>query len=187
MTKQELRREIRNRKTAMTATMRSTQSRKVCERVLQHPRWEAAHTILLYHALPDEIDTTLLIERAGTKRLLLPVVKGEELELREFAHKLHVGPFGILEPSEGSWVEDYQSIDLLIVPGMAFDNEGHRLGRGKGYYDKFFAKMEKSSHALQTPSACAHHYKIGICFDFQHVEAVPSEPHDVLMDEVICG
>lgn len=183
MTKQELRREMRARKAKLTAEMRLAQSRMVCEQVLRHPRWQTAHTVLLYHALPDEVDTSLLMEQAGPRTLLLPVVKGDELELRVWSDELHKGAFGILEPSTGALVEDYQSIDLVIVPGVAFDLGCHRLGRGKGYYDKLFARMNASISS----SACVRNYKIGICFDFQRVELLPHEPHDVLMDEVISG
>jgi 5-formyltetrahydrofolate cyclo-ligase len=69
-------------------------------------------------------------------------------------------------------VESYHEIDLAVIPGVAFDRLGARLGRGKGYYDRLLSQM---------PNA----YKIGICFPFQLLERLPSEPHDVLMNEVI--
>lgn len=77
-----------------------------------------------------------------------------------------------MEPT-GELFTDYDLIDVAIVPGMAFDREGHRLGRGKGYYDRFLAQLP-------------HIYKIGICFPFQLVDKVPADVHDILMDEVIC-
>ena len=72
----------------------------------------------------------------------------------------------------GEQFTDYDKIDLALVPGMAFDAAGHRLGRGKGYYDRFLGEHP-------------HIYKIGVCFPFQRVAEVPSEAHDVVMDEVI--
>jgi 5,10-methenyltetrahydrofolate synthetase len=80
------------------------------------------------------------------------------------------GAFHILEPI-GEQFADYEKIDVALVPGMAFDAAGHRLGRGKGYYDRFLA-------------AHPHLYKIGVCFPFQHVAEVPVNEYDVCMDEV---
>ena len=69
--------------------------------------------------------------------------------------------------------QGYQAIDLAIVPGMAFDPQGHRLGRGRGYYDRFLPLIPQA-------------YKIGLCFPFQLVGNVPTEPTDIAMDEVVC-
>ena len=80
--------------------------------------------------------------------------------------------YGILEPT-GNIFPSLENIDLVIVPGMAFNRQGDRLGRGKGYYDKI----------LKEASAA---WKIGVCFDFQLVEELPVEAHDVRMDCVMC-
>ena len=95
------------------------------------------------------------------------------MELRLFTGEadLRPGAFGIMEPV-GQLVTDYDHIDLAVVPGMAFDACGHRLGRGKGYYDRLLPRL-------------SHCYKIGICFDFQKVPSVPTEPTDIAMDEVL--
>ena len=108
------------------------------------------------------------------KTVVLPVVTGEgEMELRVYhgADSLRRGAFDILEPV-GERFADYESIDLAVIPGMAFDDSGHRLGRGKGYYDRFLVNLP-------------HCYKIGMCFDFQRVEHVPCESTDIAVDEVI--
>ena len=108
------------------------------------------------------------------KTVVLPVVTGEgEMELRVYhgADSLRRGAFDILEPV-GERFTDYESIDLAVIPGMAFDDSGHRLGRGKGYYDRFLVNLP-------------HCYKIGMCFDFQRVEHVPCESTDIAVDEVI--
>lgn len=78
-------------------------------------------------------------------------------------------PVGSLFPQE-----EYDQIELAIIPGMAFDAMGHRLGRGKGYYDRLLPQLTAA-------------YKIGVCYPFQFVSDVPSEEHDVRMNEVICG
>lgn len=153
------------------------QSQEICERVLLHPRWQQATTVLLYHALSDEVDTSLLLQQTD-KRILLPVVVGEELELREYDGRLEKGAYGIMEPKgeSNALLDGNKAEALAIVPGMAFDMAGHRLGRGKGYYDRLFASL---------PSTDV--YKIGICYDFQLLEEVPAETHDIVMDEVISG
>ena len=143
----------------------------------RHPRLADAHTVLLYSALPDEVPTLPLLNRLSTegKTVLLPrVVSDTDMELRRYtgSNDLEQGAFGIMEPT-GKLFTDYENIDVAVVPGMAFDREGHRLGRGKGYYDRFLAQLP-------------HTYKIGICFSFQLVDLVPADAHDILMDEVIC-
>ena len=107
------------------------------------------------------------------KQILLPVVIGNDLELRLYTgpQDLKKGAYGIEEPV-GEPFTDYASIDLAIIPGVAFDVHGNRLGRGKGYYDRLLPRLP-------------HIYKIGICFPFQLLEEVPTEALDVRMDEVL--
>ena len=80
------------------------------------------------------------------------------------------GAFHIMEPV-GEPYTDYDKIDVVLVPGMAFDAAGHRLGRGRGYYDRFL-------------TAHSHLYKIGVCFPFQRVAEVPVEEHDICVDDI---
>ena len=103
---------------------------------------------------------------------LLPIVQGDILILRHYQGKdfMQVGAFGIEEPV-GEEFTDYDEIELGIIPGVAFDRQGNRLGRGKGYYDKLLPLLKKS-------------YNIGICYRFQALEEIPAEPFDRNMDEV---
>ena len=78
-----------------------------------------------------------------------------------------------MEP-QGKDFTELEKIDLAIIPGMAFDKEGNRLGRGKGYYDRLLQQLRDCTI-----------YKIGICFDFQFLDHIPTEPHDIPVDEVI--
>ena len=140
-------------------------------------------TILAYWPLPDEVDIRPLIDQlvAEGKTVVLPKVTGDEtMELRRYTSRadLQEGAFHIMEPI-GEVFEDYSKIDVALIPGMAFDAAGHRLGRGKGYYDRFL-----SSHLSPLTSHLSP-LKIGVCYPFQRVAEVPSEAHDVLMDEVI--
>jgi len=131
-----------------------------------------AHTVALYHALPDELPTATIIEKwSKTKRIVLPCVEGETMVFRTLCGHTRRGCFGIEEPL-GEIVPPSQ-IDLMIVPGVAFDVSGHRLGRGKGFYDRFLAECD------------THIYSVGVCFPFQLVENLPCEPHDQPVDIVI--
>lgn len=144
----------------------------VGENILRHPRVQAAHAILLYHSLPDEVDTRRLIETllAQGKQVLLPKVCHDStmtLHAYSGASSVTVGAYGIMEPTGPS-----QPVPpVAVIPGRAFDRQGYRLGRGKGYYDRLLA------HAAT--------YKIGICFPFQFTDTVPHDFHDVPMDEVV--
>ena len=147
-------------------------------------------TILAYWPLPDEVDIRPLIEHlvAEGKTVLLPKVTGREtMELRRYTSPADLveGAFHIMEPA-GEPFTDYAQIDVALVPGMAFDAAGHRLGRGKGYYDRFLSEHLVPRTDLQSPSTRHHPPRmIGVCFPFQRVAEVPSEDHDVMMNEVI--
>ena len=178
MTKQELRRFIRAQKGQYTAAQLAAMSEEICSRVLVSAWWQEAGTLLLYYPLADEVDVRPLIQEAigNGKRVLLPLCRGDELELHlyEGEGSLKEGAFGIMEPTGKKFAEkEYSSIQLALIPGMAFDRVGHRLGRGKGYYDRILPKLTNAR--LQ-----------GICFPFQLLDEVPAEPHDISVWEVIC-
>lgn len=179
LTKAELRQEIRNRKRQFSQEDLGELSLDVLSRLLQHPGLQKAHTLLLYYSLPDEVNTHEMIDELLNqgKQIWLPKVVDEEtLEIREYSGKkdLREGMYHIMEPVGRSISEtEYSQLDLAFIPGMAFDSQGHRLGRGKGYYDRFLS---------QIPPGVT---KIGVCFDFQKVETVPVDSNDIPMDEVI--
>lgn len=178
--KKALRRAIRKIKSDVSPSLLREESHVILTRLAQHPRFVEARTVLLYHSLPDEPHTHDFIQHwSQSKRILLPVMCGDTLELRAFADNdgLRIASkYQILEPTDGILCEDYQDIDLAVIPGVAFDAQGHRLGRGKGFYDR-----------LLSHPAFATIYKVGICFSFQLVDKVPAEPHDCCVDEVISG
>lgn len=151
-----------------------SQSAEILAALEAHPAFGAANTVLLYYSLPDEVDTHEFVQKwSREKRILLPVVVGDDLELRIYTgpEDLSTGSYGIEEPT-GELFTNYAAIDFIAVPGVAFDGNGNRLGRGKGYYDRLLPHI---------PAA----YKAGICFPFQLVEEVPAEPFDIRMDEII--
>ena len=171
--KRKLRASIRLLKKQYTPSQLFQWSSSLLGRLEGQAVFQQAQTVLVYAALPDEVQTVEWIERwKDEKRILLPVVKGDELELHRYTGKqdLQAGPFGIEEPT-GPLFTDYEQIDLAIIPGMAFDAFGHRLGRGKGYYDRLLPRLTAA-------------YRIGICFGFQLCPCVPTEPFDLSMHEV---
>lgn len=191
MDKKELRRYIREQKRHFTQQQLGEMSLRIMSELLGHPRVKEASIILMYHSLPDEVDTHATLDQllAMGKKVLLPkVISDTEMTIHEYIGLDSLQPsepYGILEPKESLIFDLQGAIDanlhhlsptpqyLIIVPGMAFDIHGHRLGRGKGYYDRFLSRVPNI-------------YKIGVCFPFQLVDEVPSEPTDILMDEVIC-
>ena len=173
MTKVELRKHIKQLKALHQDTI-ATDSEQIMQLLASDTHFLAAKTVLLYHSLSDEVDTHQFVEEwCKKKQLLLPVVVGEELVLRHFQNvdELKTGSFGIAEPT-GPLFTDYDQIGFVAVPGMAFDKNGHRLGRGKGFYDRLLPQLTNA-------------YKAGICFPYQIVDEVPVEPTDITMDGII--
>ena len=150
----------------------SARSEKALAALRENEYFRSAKTVLLFHSLKDEVAThDFLHEVAKTKRVFLPVVRGEELFMAEFVvdTPLKRRSLGVEEPQSPLYFGD---VDVAVVPGVAFSATGNRLGRGRGYYDRFL-----SQHAC---------YRIGLCFSFQRLAEIPYEPHDVVMNEVIC-
>lgn len=125
----------------------------------------------------NEVNLILLLEKiiSSQKKLLVPVVEGKELisvELTSFEH-LHRSAFGVLEPIARIPSPLEQEIELVLVPLLAVDAKGNRLGYGKGYYDRFFKRLS------------AHAFKLGVAFEFQVLDKVPATESDVRLDAVV--
>lgn len=175
--KKELRKEIRARKRDIPVDELREMSRLLCKRLLANERLGNASTVMMYYPLGDEVDVTPVIERLAEngKTVVLPQVTGEAtMVLRRYTgdDDLREGAFGIMEPC-GELFTDYEAIDVAIIPGMAFDRHGNRLGRGKGYYDRFL------------PLLPTRVYKIGICFPFQILDEIPVEEHDKRVNLIV--
>lgn len=173
MEKRELRELIACRKQQYTSEQRRGWSECLWQQIESYPLFRQAQTVLIYHSLPDEIQTHDFIRKWGWKKqFLLPVVKGKELDLHlyEGEGSLRKGSYGIAEPSGNGVWNRMDDIQLAFIPGMAFDVQGHRLGRGKGYYDRLLPYIAAP--------------KIGICFQFQIMDRIPVTPLDYPMDEV---
>lgn len=176
MEKKELRNAMRGRNRALGEAERNGAAARIFAAVERTEAFRRAHTVALFSALGDEPPTAGALERwAREKRILLPRVSGDEMEFFPYRPgELASGSFGILEPQRGAPCTPAE-IDLVIVPGVAFTRSGGRLGRGRGYYDKYLSRS--GFRAM----------KIGVCYAHQLVDALPEEPHDVRMDEVIAA
>lgn len=172
MEKKELRAQIKALKKQHSKEQLMEQSEKILAKLEQNPDFVKSHKIMLYSALPDEVQTQAFLEKWHLKKqIILPTVVGDDIIPVEFGKDttFAVGDFNILEPQNEPYKGDF---DLIVVPGVAFDRNGNRIGRGKGYYDRFLCRHLNVK-------------RIGICFDFQLVDKVPAEPFDIRMDEVI--
>ena len=210
MPKEALRREIRRLKQQYTPAQLEELSEPIIARL--RPHLVDARVIMAYYSLPDEVNTHQLLDDlvAEGKTVLLPkVLDATTMELRRYTgpHDLAPGPFGILEPSGSQYSpssflfppssflfppssSNTSSIDVALIPGVAFDALGHRLGRGRGYYDRFLRTMG----TVPSVSSAANYggtvpgvrpRLIGLCFDFQIVPSVPVDPTDIPVNQVI--
>lgn len=172
--KKELRKRVKTLVKAMAPDARAVEASVVAERLLHHPKVQSATTVALFASLPDEIDTAALIKAlAYRSRVVLPRLSGDEMDFYPYsADAMHSGAMGILEP-DGNVPVAPQDIDVMILPGLAFTADGLRLGRGKGYYDRY---MEREGFRA---------YTIGICHTVQLLDTLPVEQHDKGIDEVV--
>lgn len=171
--KTDLRKQIRQALKGMSKEQCVNESQNIWSQLEHDPVFEKAETILLYWSLENEVETRPFIEKwSNRKKILLPVVIGDILVLRvyEGVALMREGAYGILEPQGREW-EDYGNIDLCIIPGVGFDKEGHRMGHGKGYYDRLLNRLHATTY--------------GICFSTQLVDKIPTDPWDIGVDKVI--
>ena len=149
-------------------------SHLIYQKLIQHERYLQAQRIALYASLKDEVSTDELIQHSFQvgKRVYLPKVVDDDLQFYEIGENESFvkSVFHVMEPV-GDASKLMKDVDLIIVPGVAFDEENHRMGFGKGYYDRFLEKQKV--------------YKIGVCFREQRVKEILHDSHDISMDEVI--
>ena len=170
--KGKLRKLVKVRVKAISFAEREKRATALLRAIWEHPAFEQAQNVMLFWPLPDEINTIPLIEHAYVvgKNIFLPVVVGDDLVIKPYTPMaMKPGAFGILEP-QGDPVSPVQ-LDLIIVPGVAFDAAGNRMGRGKGFYDRLLAGTSATT--------------IGVCYAEQYYLSIPTEPHDVPLNDVI--
>ncbi|MBD5206722.1 MAG: 5-formyltetrahydrofolate cyclo-ligase [Bacteroidales bacterium] len=172
MEKNEIRRKIKAMRNLLLETEKQSAADEIFARLENTAAFLLADHILMYHSLPDEVSTRGFLRKwNGRKKFYLPRVNGVNLEILPYEEsRLELGSFHIEEPTGENTVSP-EEIELVVVPGVAYDRIGNRLGRGKGFYDRLLA----TTHAT----------KVGVGYEFQIVDSIPAEPHDVKMDMVI--
>ncbi len=163
---------------SMTCDQRSLWSEVIVERLTALPAWQSAHRILLYAPLRDEPDIAshIRLDDFPNKEFFLPRFHADSggyvaTEFNGNWLELLQGTFGIREPKLESPELPLKHLDLIVVPGLVFDSQGHRLGRGKGFYDQLLAQTRG--------------VKCGVAFEHQVMSDIPMEPHDIQMDILI--
>lgn len=170
-----LRKQIRVQLKELRPDEAEVQANSVFGQIEGMDEFRRARVLLAFWSLPDEVHTHNFVARwAVEKRVLLPVMVGEGLELREYCGEAELqtsNAFGVAEPLTGGLVHPSE-VDFAIVPGLAFDAAGHRLGRGKGYYDRLLPQLQGA-------------LTVGVGYSFQQLAHVPAEPHDVSVGRVV--
>lgn len=170
--KQKVRELLIQKRRMLSADERKELSESILSQLERMTIFQEAKTVLLYYPKNNEVDVLPLFKRyKREKNLLLPVTHRREMAAHPFEgnDKMHRGKFGIPEPTTPAYEG---AIDLIIVPAVAFDKRGYRLGRGGGFYDRF---IKKQPHATL----------IGVGYDFQLLEEVPVLKHDQKMHRII--
>lgn len=171
-----LRAELLARRAALAPEARRVQSRAIADRTQALPAFRSARHVLGFWPRADEVDVRELLEAAAAsrKRVALPRVDGSHLRFHAWrpGDPLRPSGLGIQEPEPTTERVEPREIDLVLVPGVGFDRRGHRLGFGRGYYDRALNAM---------PWAI----RVGVAFDIQLVERVPDEALDVPMHWVL--
>ena len=175
MNKNEVRVAMKRLNRALTAGERRAASERIFAQAAASAGFASTRCVGLFCSLPDEPDTAAALAAwSGEKRIVVPRVEGEEMQFYDYSPATMVrGAFGILEPGPEARLCRPDEIDLLFVPGVAFTRGGARLGRGRGYYDRYLS--QPGVHAL----------RIGVCYAHQLVDVLPTEPHDATMDSVV--
>lgn len=167
--KESLRQKFLRVRHALSPVMRDSGSRLIVGFLTQLPVYLTSQRIGMYAATPGEVDLRPFFDRsvADGKSCYFPRLEGTDMVMHQVAawSDLVPGTHGILAPHSSNVVLAPEEFDLMVVPGIAFDRHGHRLGRGKGFYDRYLPRV----------GGC----HIGACFDGCVVETLPHEPHDV--------
>ena len=172
--KKRLRAQIRTELSAWSAEALAQSDRDITARVLALPEFQAAQRVFAYYSMSPEPDTHAVIAAAlrQGKTVALPVTEGEGImHFARLDAALAAGRYGIPEPGPDCPELAPETIDLILVPGVAFDPRGGRVGQGGGYYDRFLPL----SRAL----------RVGVCPEFALLDRVPVRAHDQRMDAVV--
>ena len=177
MTKPDLKRRLRAERIQMSERAVREKSLCIYRRLIDMPAYQLARCIACYVSIKNEVDTKTVIQKAidSGKQVGVPVTREDgDMNFQAIAGLSDLRPvhYGLREPVPDSQkVLLSHTIDLILIPGIAFDRRGHRIGSGGGYYDRFLARTEA--------------VRIGLSYAFQIIDRVPAEPHDVKMDLIV--
>jgi 5-formyltetrahydrofolate cyclo-ligase len=178
--KADLRAQVLAARDSLTPAQRNAQSQACIARLLGLPEWLTAGRVLAYYSFGSELDTSALLDASmqPPRRLALPrIQRGAEASLAlhwvDTADALVAGMWGIKEPRSDAQGLALNEVDLVVVPGVAFDHHGHRLGYGKGFYDRLLSGRAKTVRV------------VALALDCQFVEAVPHTEHDQRIDLLV--
>jgi 5-formyltetrahydrofolate cyclo-ligase len=172
-----LRKQIREALKRKMVEKRELNSERLCAKLKEQSFFQTAASVLFFAPLPDEIDLWPLLEESLTKKAVaLPCFDSDNQSyksrrVKNLSVEIISGHFGIREPAASCVEMPPEDLDLILVPGVAFDLNGNRLGRGKGFYDRLLQKCR-----------CK---KAGVCFDAQLLQKIPAEPHDAKVDFIL--
>lgn len=166
------------------------QSQKALIELYNFDLFKEASCVLSFVSYGTEIKTNQLLDIIlnENKMLCLPRTENEKMEFyyinsdEDFSEQTEIGEYGITVPKSNQDKLDLNSIPdktLIIIPGLAFDEQGNRLGKGKGYYDKFLAELLSTSEKEKILGI------VGYCYDFQIIDKVITEPNDIPVDYII--
>lgn len=172
--KKALRQRIRELRKVQSESAYFHDSQRIMEKVEQLPEFREAQTVMIYWSIAGEVFTHEFIRKWSlNKRFILPSIEGDTMNLKRYTgdSNLIAGDLYSIPEPEGALFEDTEGIDMVIVPGIAFDRNNNRMGRGKAYYDRFLRNLSI--------------YKAGVCFSYQLFDQIPVYETDVKMDIVI--
>ncbi len=180
ISKKELRKELMTKRLNMTFDEVKKKSIIIIEKIIEQKIYRNAKTIMVYMPIKNEVAIEALIESAWADQKIVlfpkvnPITKMMDVYKVTDWNGLEKGNYGIPEPKIGGIPPfPVEEIDVVLIPGVGFDEQGFRLGYGGGYYDRFFDRFE------------ALPYKIGVAFEMQVINQLPVEHHDYPVDEVI--
>ena len=174
MDKITLRKGIKKKREALGKEFVNCASAEITDKFIDNYLKENYLNYLLYSDFRNEVETTDIINkllRAG-KNVFLPIVDGDDVIIGRYSDVLEAGSYGIMEPGRDDIVPS-EVIDVFVVPGIAFDKKGGRIGFGKGYYDRLLMKSKKGS------------IKVALAYEMQIVDDAHSEKHDFMMDSIV--
>lgn len=173
--KTSLRKQVAEARDNLAPEVRESRSRDIEKKLFLLPEFHAADVIMFFASFRSEVDTLTMIRRAlaAGKRVVLPKVSGKDLalfEIRDFDKDTVPGAWGIPEPREAMVVSIHE-VDLMIVPGLAFDENGNRLGYGAGFYDRILPHYTRQT--------------VAVAFEVQIVPKVPVSSHDIPVRKIV--